>query len=359
MGSTVVNYDDERFQKVEAEEKETKSEIGKSYDDMIGKSDKFYQDQINASKEWADKQADLQQQQTDFTIEQIEQQKEQSRKDYLKEQSGAYVDWQKQSNQYGAEAERMAAAGLDRTGYSETSQVNMYNAYQNRVATAREVFAQATLQYDNGIKEARLKNSAALAEIYAKAYQQQLELGLQGFQYKNQLILDKTNKMLEVDQMYHGRWQDVLQQINTENALAEQKRQADLADKRAKAQLAEQKRQFDAQMAYQKEQDAIKQSQIKASGSSSSKNSKAIAATKQKVLSVTQPVKKQSSKSSEIVIVNSPLTAKGAAEKVASGELVVTKQEGNKVWVARNPNYTKGQSTLDKYTNLAKFANGR
>jgi predicted glutamine amidotransferase len=54
--------------------------------------------------------------------------------------------------------------------------------------------------------------------------------------------------------------------------------------------------------------------------------------------------------SKNIVIVNSPLTAEGAAQKVASGELIVTKQEGNRVWVARNPNYVKGQATLDKYT---------
>lgn len=362
MGNT-VNYEDKRFQEVETEKKEALSEIEKTYSGMINQSDKFYQDQINASKDWADKQSQLQQEQTDFTIEQIEQQKEQSRKDYLKEQSGAYVDWQKQSNQYGANAEQMAAQGLQDTGYSESSQVSMYNTYQNRVATAREVFTQATLQYDNGIKEARLKNSAALAEIYATAYQKQLELGLQGFQYKNQLLLEQTNKKLEVDQMYYGRWQDVLSQINTENALAEQKRQADLADQRAKEQLAEQKRQFDAQMAYQKQQDAIKQAQVNASSStkssssnkSSTKKSAAIKATEKKVTSVAQ----NSSNSSKLTVVNSPLTAEGAAKKVASGELIVTKQEGNRIWVANNPNYVKGLSALEKYTSLAKYVNGR
>ena len=130
-------------------------------------SDKYFQEQISATEKWGAEQKKNQQAQTDFAIEKIEQQKDQTQKDYTKEQSGAYVDWQKQSNQYGAEAEKMASSGLQNTGYSESSQVSMYNTYQNRVATAREVFSQAVLAYDNNIKEARLQNNAVLAEIGA------------------------------------------------------------------------------------------------------------------------------------------------------------------------------------------------
>ena len=220
-----VNYDDERFTDVENDKQQAMSELEQTYGGMIGESDKYYQAQIDASKEWADKQSQLQQEQTDFTIEQIEQQKDKAQKDYLKEQSGAYVDWQKQSNRYGAEAERQAAAGLDGTGFSESSQVGMYNAYQNRVAVAREVVAQAILNYDNGIKDARLQNNAALAEIHAQALQQQLALALEGFQYKNNLILEQTNKKIELDNTFHQRYQDVLNQINHENAMAEEIRQ--------------------------------------------------------------------------------------------------------------------------------------
>ena len=192
---------------------------------MIGEADKYYQAQIDASKQWADTQGQLQQEQTDFTIEQINQQKDQAHKDYVKEQSGAYVDWQKQSNQYGAEAERQAAAGMDGTGFSESSQVSMFNTYQNRVATARDSYTRAVLNYDNAIKDARLQNNAALAEIAYQALQQQLELSLQGFQYKNNLILEQANKKVELDNTYYSRYLDVLNQINTENAMAEEIRQ--------------------------------------------------------------------------------------------------------------------------------------
>lgn len=232
-----INYQDERFQQVESDKKAALSELNKTYDGMVKESDKYYQAQVDASKQWQQTQTKLQQEQTDFAIDQIEQQKQQAKKDYTKEQSGAYTDWQKQSNPYGANAEAQAAQGMQNTGYSESSQVSMYTAYQNRVATAREVYNKAILNYNNSITQARLQNNAALAEIAHQALQAQLELALQGFQYKNTLILEKANRKTELDQMYHSRWQDVLSQMNTENALAEQVRQFN-------AQLAEEQRQF-------------------------------------------------------------------------------------------------------------------
>ena len=75
-----INYDDERFQKVESDKQGALSDLEQTYAGMIGESDKYYQAQIDASKEWADKQAGLQQEQTDFTIEQIEQQKDKAHK---------------------------------------------------------------------------------------------------------------------------------------------------------------------------------------------------------------------------------------------------------------------------------------
>ena len=99
-----VNYDDERFQQVQADKQAALKDVENTYGGMIGESDKYYQAQIDASKQWADKQTQLQQEQTDFAIQEIEQDKAQAQKDYTKEQSGAYVDWQKQSNEYGVNA---------------------------------------------------------------------------------------------------------------------------------------------------------------------------------------------------------------------------------------------------------------
>ena len=239
-----VNYDDKRFEQVETDKQQAMTELEQTYAGMIDKSDDFYQQQIDASKEWADKQGQLQQEQTDFTIQQIEQQKEQAQKDYTKEQSGAYVDWQKQSNPYGAAAEQMAQGGMTNTGYSESSQVAMYNAYQQRLVAAREAVNLAILNYNNGIKEARLQNSSILAEIQAQALEQQLKLALEGFQYKNNLILEQANKKIELDNEYYNRYLAVLDQLNTENALAEEQRQFDATYALQQKEFEEQIRQY-------------------------------------------------------------------------------------------------------------------
>lgn len=279
-----VNYNDERFKKVEADKQQALSELEKTYGGMINESDKYYQAQIDASKQWAETQKQNQQAQTDFAIEKINQEKEQAAKDYTREQSGAYVDWQKESNRYGVNAEELAVGGLNNSGYGESSQVRMYNTYQNRVFTAREAYNQAVLNYNNAIKDAQLQNNAVLAEIAYKAQQEQLELSLNGFQYKNQLVLEKANKKTETEQIYHNRYQDVLQQINTENALAEEIRQfnAQLEEEKRQynqsyalqqAQLAEEKRQFNAQM-------AAKGGSI-SSGSSGGSSSRSVSSSKQ------------------------------------------------------------------------------
>ena len=127
-----INYEDERFQTVSTEKDAAISDMENTYQGMIDQSDSYYQGLQQNAQNWADKQSQLQQEQTDFTIEQIEQQKDQAHKDYLKEQSGAYKDWQKQSDQYGVNAEQMASSGMTNTGFSESSQVSMYNTYQNQ-----------------------------------------------------------------------------------------------------------------------------------------------------------------------------------------------------------------------------------
>ena len=219
MASTT---NDKRLVAVDREEEKALNKSNTMYNSMIKDSQKYYDQQIQASKDWENTQTKLQQEQTNFAIEKIEQQKDQANKDYVKEQSGAYVDWQKESNRYGANAEEMAASGFVSSGYGESSQVSMWNTYQNRVATARESYNQAVLNYDNAIKDAQLQNNAKLAEIAYQSLQAQLELSLQGLQYKNQLLETQANKQLEIKNIYENKYQNVLNQINKENELAEE-----------------------------------------------------------------------------------------------------------------------------------------
>ena len=289
-----IDYDDKRFTDVKAEESAALKESNNTFDSMISSSDQYYDKQIQASKDWADKQTEIQNAQTDFAIEQIEQQKDQAKSDYTKEQSGAYVDWQKQSNPYSANAEQRASAGMTGTGYSESAQVSMYNTYQNRVATARESYNRAVLNYDNAIKDARLQNNAALAEIAYNALQKQLELSLAGFQYKNTLILEKANKATEIKNTYYNRYQDVLKQINQENALAEEVRQYNKTHALQEESLQLQKDQF----AWQKEQAA--KSSSSSSGGSGGSIKKSSSSSKKSSGSIVQTSKIQNARKNEV-----------------------------------------------------------
>lgn len=160
------------------------------------------QEVLDGYNEFVEQQKQLANDQTDLTISQIEQQKEQAEKDTLEEQSAAYVDYQKQTAKHGVNAEQMAGAGMTGSGYSESSKVAMYTAYQNRVATARASLQEALVSYNNAIAEAKLTNSATLAEIAYNAYQQQVALALEAFQYNNSLLLSIAQ--LEEDQRQYN-----------------------------------------------------------------------------------------------------------------------------------------------------------
>lgn len=237
MATTYDNIEkDSRLTDVKAEEKAKLNETDVQYGNMISQADKYYEDAKNTigvqdengnwnEGSWADIQTDLQNQKTEFAIEEINQQKAQAKKDYIKEQSGAYVDWQKQSDPYGVNAERMAAQGFAGSGYSESAQVSMYNTYQNRVAAARESYNLVIQNYNNAITEARIANSSVLAEIALQAMEKGLQLTLEGMQYHNQLLSEQADRKLAITQLYHNKWKDTLDQINTEIAYNEKVRE--------------------------------------------------------------------------------------------------------------------------------------
>lgn len=259
-----INYDDERFTNLEDEKNAAIDQSNSTYDNLIDDSKGYYDNLIDQSKDWADKQAEIQNAQTDLTIDRIEQQKDKAEKDYTKEQKGAYQDYMKQMNAYGSNMQAAGQSGLSGSGWAQTLQAGFYNTYQNRYAQARESYNTIVMNYDNNIKEAQLQNSSALATIYANAQKEQLELALQSYTVIKDLTLAKQNAYMTLDAEYNNRWRQVEQQINTENALAEQirqyneslaeqKRQADLDYKYKQQALALQREQFN----YQKAQDSV------------------------------------------------------------------------------------------------------
>lgn len=185
---------------------------------------------------------------TEQSIKEIEQQREQSEKDYIKEQAGAYADWKKQSDAYGVTAEKMASNGLTRSGYSESSQVQMYSDYQSRISTARDVFKRAELNFTNAIANARLQNNAALAQIALDAFQRQSEIALAGLTAKHGLLSEWTSQKLAVNTRYDNKYQTILDQIYREEQMQLQREQMAQEQARWQAQLAQDQAQFNASL---------------------------------------------------------------------------------------------------------------
>ena len=192
----------EQLAALEEEKNSALDKVDEAYSDKIAQTDEFYNAQIGAVRDYKQTQTDIQQAQTDFTIGQIQQQKDQVQKDYTEEQSAAYVDFKKQTDPHGVNAERIAAGGMWGSGYSESAQTAMYNEYQKRVATAKASLDQAVVNLNNAMAQAQAQNSSVLAEIAYKAFTQELELTMQAFTSRNALLEAQIGARAQVESDY-------------------------------------------------------------------------------------------------------------------------------------------------------------
>lgn len=236
-----VNYDDERFTQVEQDKQNELNKYNQTYDNLIAERENFTQQQQDYVDNWKTTQEQIANDNLNHQLDLYNQQKEKAEQEYQKEAKASYIDYQKEVDKYGVSRENVAANGLSNSGYAESSKVDMYNTYQNRIATARESLTNIKLEFDNAIKEAQLSNNATLAELALQQMQQKLEIALEGFNYKDTQTQNKLNWEYNLNNTYYDRYKDVENQINYENEQAEAIRQ------------------FNEQMAYKKEQDRIAQ----------------------------------------------------------------------------------------------------
>lgn len=282
-GKVTVDQNDSRLTSIEAERQKSISENNNTYNNMINDSNRSYDNMINNTQQYYDnmnktmqegyeKQRQASQDQLKATIDNINTQKERTERDYQREQRGAYTDYQNQINPYGVQAEQMASSGLNNSGYSESSRTSMYNAYQNRVATARQTLQDALVDYNAQIVSAQNANNTAMAELWSNVYLKIAENALAGFQYKNQLEQNKLTTVQSLTQnrinnentlqsRYDTRYQNMLSQINQEISNKQNQYNTALSILQSDRKLAEDIKQFNEQMAYQRERDRIKDAQ--------------------------------------------------------------------------------------------------
>ena len=288
-----INMQDARLTNVETERQNQIRSTTDQYNSMINNADQFYDRQAQVARENAQRQQELQNASTEQQVKEINQQREKTERDYQKEQRGAYTDYQKQVNEYGVNAEIMASRGLAGTGYAESSQVSMYNAYQNRVAMARQSLADSQQNYDNLIAQARLNNDTKQAEIANELARAQAEYALQGFQYKNSLIESRQQQLNNLNARYDTRYNTMLGIMQNEldakrdnyktgvNILnyAEQQRQwakeFDENNRRFDAEYQQKERQFEKELNWERQkwqqEYSLKKQQLQSSISSSKK----------------------------------------------------------------------------------------
>lgn len=217
---------------------------------------------------------------------------------------------------------------------------------------AREVYNKAVLNYNNMITEAKLQNSSALAEIGFNTLMQSLETSLAGFQYKNTLLLEKTNAKRQIEDRYYTRYQDRISQINTENSMAEQQRQYNQDYQLNLKKLQEDQRQFDKtfkenqrqfneNLAWQK-----KKSNLSGSGGSGGGSGGKLPKKKQSVNKNSSSYKKQTLNEKQ-------QQQKAKKNALSKAKKVKTKQDAQKL--LKSLGITSGISIIDSVTwNKAK-----
>ncbi len=230
---------DDRLTLIEQEKQKALQDSDNLYSNLQEQNQNLY----NQQKEYADEQERLQNEALDkqlsFREGQIEKQKENAKESKHQEEIKAKNDYTGYTNQYGAEAENLASRGLLNSGVSETMKLGAYNTYQNRLANANKTMQDAITEYDNAMNEARVNYDTKKAEnaleklklmlSYAKSYYDtNATLG------QNQL---QNNQNLKSE--YNNQYNTVKNQIQNEKELAEKIRQ------------------YNENMAYQKERDRI------------------------------------------------------------------------------------------------------
>lgn len=250
---------------LETEKQNILNEYNTNYNNQLNEYNNLQEQQQNYIDTWATTQKETQQKQTDYNINLINQNKAEAQKQTDAELGDAYIDYQKGMNQYGGNAEQMAANGLAGTGFAKNTDIAMNVTYQNRVSTAKAALTKANTDYDNQIQQALLNNDAALAEVALQQMQQSYQLALSGFEYKTNLYNNKVTYEQNINDTYFNRNQTLQSRIDTYNsALAgiEQTQQELAAEQAQREQeyqqwlkeYEEKQRQFNEQLAEDRRQ---------------------------------------------------------------------------------------------------------
>lgn len=115
---------------------------------------------------------------------QVDKQKAEYEQEAEKSGKQLYTDYRKASNPYGANAEQLASQGLNRSGYAESTQTNLYNTYQKNATTLMVETQKLKADADFQMNQAMIDADVQKAQNAMAIYQQKAQLILQEYEMK-------------------------------------------------------------------------------------------------------------------------------------------------------------------------------
>ena len=229
--------EDERLNKILAERDKALEESNSTYQQIMDNNQNLYDKQMNTAAEAENYQNYIADQNYESSQRLINQQRDKAKKENEIENQKAYNEYQKVINPYGTDVEKLD--GLNNSGYSETFKLGAYNAYQNRVGRANSALMDAFTQYDNAMLEAKKDNDVTKAQNALNKLQMQIEYATNLNGDNNNALANKLNTNQSIKSSYDNSYQNMMNQIQNEKELQEKIRQ------------------YNENMAYQKERDRI------------------------------------------------------------------------------------------------------
>lgn len=220
-----MNNEDIRLKTVETEKQTALNNQNQLYDNLLEQNKEL----LNKQNSWQDtyqtQQNALYDKGTELATSELQKKQAKNEEAYQREAIASESSYQKAINPYGVQAEQQAAAGLQGSGYSETTKMMAYNTARNRTATARATAKTVDAEYQTAIAEAKLNNDTQKAALALELLQSKLQNELTAFQTSSGLQQNKLSSQQATDQTYYGRYQDVIAQQNYEKEQANELQQ--------------------------------------------------------------------------------------------------------------------------------------
>lgn len=245
---------DDRLYKVEQQKQQALNQSNNMYQGLLNDNQALYDKQNAYANEQEVIQNNILDKQLANQRTEIERQKEIANQNFQTESKRAKNDYTAFINPYGVQAESQASRGLANSGLAETTKLGGWNTYQNRLANANKVMQDAFTQYDKDLNEAILNNDVQKAQNALNKLQMQLEYSQSYYNNKSSISQNQLSNNQNLDSDYFNRYQTEYGNIQAEKAAEEARRQWE-------AEFAEQQRQYNENLAYQREQSRIAQEQ--------------------------------------------------------------------------------------------------